>query len=79
VKWKEAYRGFGRRYWIDLIERTEANVTHMARESGVNRIDVYKRLRRFGIELPSRPSHSPGRRGNWGDLSNAHPEPTHEL
>jgi DNA-binding NtrC family response regulator len=75
VRWKEAYQGFGRRYWIDLIEQTGANVSQMARLSGVRRNDVYRELRKFAVTLPERIVH----RGNWEDLLDVSPEPTHEL
>lgn len=52
-------------YWTELTARHAANVSAMARESGIQRTVVYRHLKACCIALPPRPkSH----RGKWQTL-----------
>jgi len=62
VKYRDARRDFERNYWNEIMVKHGRNVTHAARAAGVNRTDMYKRLKRAGV--PTRGA----KRGKWGDL-----------
>lgn len=57
-QYRDAEREFARDYWMKVLESVDFNVYRAARASGVNRTDLYKRLKSLGIPLPHR---EPGR------------------
>ena len=50
MKWNQAKGDFEKLYLIQLIERTNGNVTQAARLSGIDRSDLHRKLKRFGIK-----------------------------
>lgn len=72
LMWKEAYTAFGHKYWSAAMAVCDASVSKMGRLTATNRQDVYKKLKRFGVQLPVNTKR--GHRGNWGDLSNEEPK-----
>jgi hypothetical protein len=70
ISWSKAYDEFGHKYWTAMMVGCKANVTKMARVSGSNRQDVYKKLKRFKVKLPVTARHCGGHRGRWGTLTN---------
>jgi DNA-binding NtrC family response regulator len=56
-------RDFDTRYWEDLLEMTEGNLSEAARRSGLDRSNLRRRLRRAGVPYDTfRPSTAGGER-----------------
>jgi transcriptional regulator with GAF, ATPase, and Fis domain len=52
MTWREAMDAAAKAYLTDLLEHTGWNVAAAARIAGLNRTDMFKRLRRHGVRRP---------------------------
>lgn len=61
--YQQAKKEFEVKFWTNILSQCGGEVGKVAKFTGVNRTDVYKRLHRLGLKFTCKL-----KRGNWGDL-----------
>jgi DNA-binding NtrC family response regulator len=51
--WQEALKGFNQEYLVELMQASQGKVYLAAKLSGIHRGDLYKRLKRYGVDVES--------------------------
>jgi hypothetical protein len=64
MKWNDARREFEKRYLTRLLRKTGANFPQASALSGINRTDLYNRVRKLNVPLP-RPLGAQRHRPDW--------------
>lgn len=64
MNYRAAMLAAGKVYWEGLLQKHGNNIAAAAAEAGVHRPDVYKHLKRFGVQI-ERPQRNDGR---WQEM-----------
>lgn len=63
VTYRDAMQQAGRAYWERTLRAANGNISAASRLAQVNRTNIYRVLRRYGVTVPR-----PGKRGRWKEF-----------
>lgn len=72
MHWEKARREFEIAYWTEIITYCGHSINQVAKLSGMHRQNVYKIIRRLGIELPPYDNKGHVREGRPNPLRSSH-------